>query len=474
MADTSTLEEVTGSTPYLKVLRLASGGMGSVELAVRREGAFERLYALKRLLPKFRSDPEVVAMFLEEARVAGLIRHAHVVPVLDVGEDSEGPFLVMDYVEGVSLLKLVRTHMQTQQPVPVQLCVRLIKQVAEGLHAAHEVRDSSGEPLDLVHRDISPHNIMVGFDGMARLTDFGIAKVLSLQSEATAGLLKGKLGYMAPEQLRFEDISRKADLFSLGVTLYEALTSQRLYGGRREQNLIAKSILSDPPPDLGDARADVPPSLVELCFELLAKDPSRRPATAGEVASRLEDTLDQLIAEEGTFPVAQYMEKMFGAQRDETAIEIRELLGRLGVENGPPEAGPAPSGSATRIARPAPRKRRSRVIPGVLLGSLLVSGAVAGWATWQSDSPDAAESEQPVPPAASDEPAAATVPTEVAPEPTPGATVEVEVEVEAEMVAEVAAPASMVSRPSRTTMRRPRNEPSRMRTRGAWGDPNAR
>ncbi|NOY94346.1 MAG: serine/threonine protein kinase, partial [Deltaproteobacteria bacterium] len=278
---------------------------------MRMEGAFQRLYAIKRLRPHLCDDPEVRTLFLDEARYAGLIRHANVVPVLDVGEDEAGPFLVMEYVQGLPLSQLLRARRR----VPVQVVVRIGLQAARGLHAAHELRDHEGRSLELVHRDVSPANILLGFDGVVRLTDFGIAKALGRSVQTQTGILKGKFGYMAPEQLRFLPADRRSDLFALGVVLYELFTSSRLYASRGDQE-GPRRILHEPPPDVGEERPDIPDSVVELLFALLSKDPAERPETAAAAALALEGTLADLVAEEGVMGLAHYMEAEFTAERD--------------------------------------------------------------------------------------------------------------------------------------------------------------
>ncbi|MCA9607968.1 MAG: serine/threonine protein kinase, partial [Myxococcales bacterium] len=197
----SSASPTTRTSSLIHITRLARGGMGTVDLVMRRSGDFTRFYALKRPHPDLTDEPTLRAMFLEEARIAGLLRHPNVVPVLDVGEDEQGPFLLMDFVEGVALTEILRGH---PGHLPVEIVVEILRQVALGLEAAHELHGVDGEPLALVHRDVSPQNVLVGFDGVVRLTDFGIAKAVGTQSPATGQVLKGKIGYMSPEQLRFE------------------------------------------------------------------------------------------------------------------------------------------------------------------------------------------------------------------------------------------------------------------------------
>jgi len=314
---------VPASGSYLRVFELAKGGMGTVDLAVRREGSFQRLYAVKRLRESYRDDDDFRQMFLDEARIAGLLRHPNVVSVLDVGEDRDGPYLVMDYVEGASVGALLK-RLGGEQP-PLSVALRIVMEVAEGLHAAHELRDSSGAPLELVHRDVSPQNVLLGVDGHARVTDFGIAKALGRLTKTDTGILKGKLGYMAPEQLRFEEPDRRSDIFSLGVVLFELLTAERLY--RNEDGMDgARKVLNEPPPDLAEYRDDAPPELVELCFALLAKDPTHRPQTALEVARRLEVILAEVELDGLRVEVGEYLRRHFGEEIATREAQIEEAL----------------------------------------------------------------------------------------------------------------------------------------------------
>jgi eukaryotic-like serine/threonine-protein kinase len=237
-----------------------------------------------------------------------------VVSVIDVGEDAVGPFLVMEFVEGVSLNQLVQAAAAQGRRLPLEICLRIAAQVAAGLHALHELRGPDGQLLELVHRDVSPQNILVGFDGLARVTDFGIAKALGRAAKTTAGILKGKSGYLAPEQIRFEDPDRRTDLFAFGVVVFEMLSGVRLYGGGREMERPHR-ILSEPPPDLTDVREDAEPELVELLFELLAKNREHRPADAGVVARRLEGMLAAVVSGRPCVETGSYVGELFSDER---------------------------------------------------------------------------------------------------------------------------------------------------------------
>jgi eukaryotic-like serine/threonine-protein kinase len=316
-------------------------------------------------------------MFMDEARLAGLVRHPNAVGVLDVGEDQDGPFLIMDFVEGVSLSRVIVDAAAAGRPFPMQVAVRIGLDAAMGLHAAHEVRSEDGTVLRLVHRDVSPQNILIGFDGTVRVSDFGIAKALGNTSRTSAGVLKGNMGYLSPEQLRFEEPDRRSDFFSLGVTLYELLSGQRLYtntdgfdGTRR--------ILIEPPPDIGEVRSDVPPEMVELFFELLAKDRESRPATAAEIAGRLEGILATLIAEEGSVTVADYMDQHFAGQRQQRRSFLVDQMKRLDAESPVTLRSMPVVSSALEPGQPA--KFSARKHPGLklLLAGTVLAAAGAG------------------------------------------------------------------------------------------------
>lgn len=317
--------EIHSTTAYSRLLVLAKGGMGEVEIALRQEGDFRRLYAIKRLLPHLRDDEGVRTMFLAEARIAGLIRHSNVVSVLDVGEDHRGPFLVMDYIEGVPVSVAIRKHQQIQEPLPLQLVLRIIAEAARGLHAAHELFDPDGTPRPIVHRDVSPQNILLGFDGVTRVTDFGVAKALGNLAQTDGDVLKGKVGYMSPEQLRFKPIDGRSDLYSLAVVLYELLTCERLYGPSSDIP-APRRILEEPPPDLGEERADLPPKLVALCFQLFAKDPNHRPTTAKEVADRLDAIRATMEAEQGVVSLADHLRIYFSAEWEQHKSAVAQAM----------------------------------------------------------------------------------------------------------------------------------------------------
>ena len=368
---------------YLRAGVIARGGLGVVELVVRAEGQFRRLYALKRLHPHLRAEPEIRAMFMEEARIAGLIHHPNVVSVLDVGEDEEGPFLLMEYIEGLSLSAIVNELGARDELVPLGIGLRIARQAAEGLRAAHELVAQDGTPTPAIHRDVSPQNVLVGFDGVVRVVDFGIAKAVGGDEQTTTHMLKGKYGYMSPEQLRFERPDPRADLFALGVVTWELLAGRRLYPGKRLED-VAKEIMHGPPPELVPERGDVPPELEQLLFSVLAKDRGRRTPSARAFVEAIDAVLPLVEAQEGSASVRDFLAERFSEIRDKRAAERAEALRSLSAtqvserQAGGVRSPEAAIDTAIDVPHPAPPERRPSVRLGVslVLGGLLGAGAI--------------------------------------------------------------------------------------------------
>jgi serine/threonine-protein kinase len=271
--------------------RIASGGMASVHLG-RLLGpvGFARTVAVKCLHEQFAEDPEFVAMLLDEAKLAARINHPNVVQTLDVVAADKELFLVMEYVQGESLSRLVRQSESNGTRVTPAMAAAMVAGVLHGLHAAHEARGEDGEPLGIVHRDVSPQNVVVGIDGVARVLDFGIAKAAGRAQCTREGQVKGKLAYMAPEQIDGK-VGRATDIYAASIVLWETLTGKRLFACYDPPGEVIRRVLEGcnvPPSRLVP---DIPPALDELTMRGLATDPGRRPATALEMAIALEDCL---------------------------------------------------------------------------------------------------------------------------------------------------------------------------------------
>ncbi len=266
----------------------AAGGMATIHLG-RLLGpvGFARTVAVKRLHPQFAKDPEFVSMFLDEARLAARVQHPNVVATIDVVATDGELFLIMDYVRGESLSKIIRAVRKQDRHVPPRIAAAIMCGFLHGLHAAHEAKNERGEPLGLVHRDVSPQNVLVGSDGIARVLDFGIAKAAGRIQVTRDGQIKGKLAYMPPEQLAGRDLSRAVDIYASAVVMWETLTAERLFKGETEGETLAK-ILRDPVPPPSDIVPSLPRGFDAPLLKALNRDVSKRHSTAKELALELE------------------------------------------------------------------------------------------------------------------------------------------------------------------------------------------
>src|SRR5688500_2931879 len=228
------------------------------------EGGFEKLVAIKRMLPHLEGDTAMEEMFLDEARLSASIQSPHVVQTLDIGRAPDGgPFLVMELVIGATLSDLSRALKKRGTPVPLDLALEIAAQAALGLHHAHEARSSAGEPLQIVHRDVSPQNVIVGIDGRARISDFGVVHAASRLQETRENQLKGKLAYMAPEQARSHPADRRSDLYALGIVTWELLAGRRLFHYDTPAQTMDAVVHPSIPP-LTSVRPDLPPWIDEV------------------------------------------------------------------------------------------------------------------------------------------------------------------------------------------------------------------
>ncbi len=271
--------------------QLAAGGMATVHLGrLLGPGGFGRTVAVKRLHTHYVNDQEFCTMFMDEARIVARIRHPNVVPMVDVVESTKGLFLVMEYVHGESLSKLMRTARAQKKVIPPKIVSAIVHGVLLGLHGAHETKGASGDLINVVHRDVSPQNVMVGADGIARVLDFGIAKAAGRAQVTREGQIKGKLAYMAPEQIRGQ-VDRRADVFAASVVLWEALASRRLHEGLKEVEIVTRVVSGKFPPP-SEFAADIGDALDAIVAKGLAPDPKKRYATAKEMALELEKRVE--------------------------------------------------------------------------------------------------------------------------------------------------------------------------------------
>jgi hypothetical protein len=272
---------------FVTVRPLAAGGMAELYLAARRSPAGPaELVAIKRMLPHLGWDPEFVRMFLEEVRIAASLQHPNIVRVVDFGVGEGGHYLAMEYLHGRTL-RAVQRSIREHGPLPLSFAVGTVIEVAVGLHAAHEHRDTDGNPVEVVHRDVSPSNVMVAFDGRVKLLDFGIARVTEQTQQTRAGTLKGKVGYMSPEQCRGERVDRRSDVFGLGILLYELTVGRRAFYADNDYAVIGKVADGDYMRP-GRAVEGFPAALEAVIARALEVEAERRYPTAAVLVEELQ------------------------------------------------------------------------------------------------------------------------------------------------------------------------------------------
>jgi eukaryotic-like serine/threonine-protein kinase len=300
---------------YEPLLQLATGGMATVYVA-RQVGAagFERLVVVKRVHPHLLTNREFYDMFRDEARVAAMLHHPNVVPVIDVVEAEGELFLVMEYVESAALSTLMKAASDLEQRLQPAVVVRILVDTLSGLHAAHDAIDMRGNKLELVHRDVSPQNVIVGTDGSSRLIDFGVAKARHRLTETKSGSLKGKYGYMSPEQARAHPLDRRADLFSAGIVLWEALTGKRLFRGETEFDTIRR-IAEAPIQAPSEVVPSLPKTLDAVVLKALAREPEGRYQTAAEFVEALEGAFFPAPARDAASVVKAYCGERIESRR---------------------------------------------------------------------------------------------------------------------------------------------------------------
>lgn len=314
---------------YEILTQLASGGMASIYIA-RAQGVagFERLVAIKVLHPHLAYEQEFISMFLDEARLAARIRHMNVVPTLDISDSpGDGYFLVMEYIEGNHLGALLGRAAKKGDRLPQPFVCRVLVDALQGLGAAHRLTGENGIELKLVHRDVSPHNILVGTDGIARLTDFGVAKADVRMASTRAGQFKGKLSYMAPEQASSSETDQRSDLFSVGIILWESLTGRRLFKGDSNAATLNKLLNDDviPPSKLW---ADLE-QYDEVVMKALSRDPDKRFQSADEFAEAIDAAAGRAGVAK-TRDVAEVVRSLDADKLHQERQRVRDAIEMLG------------------------------------------------------------------------------------------------------------------------------------------------
>ena len=355
---------------YLLSAEIASGGMGTVHLGhLRGEAGFARAVAIKRLHPHYAREDDFRRMFIDEARLASRVRHPNVVPTLDVVVEGDELFVVMEYVHGAPLSYLLQATRQAGRPIPVRIASAIASGLLQGLHAAHEAVDEKGQPLGLVHRDVSPQNVIVGADGATRVLDFGVAKAAGrLQSTTAPSTMKGKLAYAAPEQIRGEEVTRLTDLYAAGVVIWELFTGKRLFTGDHDGALVEQILVGwvDPPSRWDPA---IPEALDEAILRALSTEPSRRFRTTREMAMAIERCVPAAPAME----VAEWVERLAWELLETRRTALSIVEGHPSTDAPPPISSRREDPSSISVSQPVPRNGRRRVVGLVLLALVTAS-----------------------------------------------------------------------------------------------------
>jgi eukaryotic-like serine/threonine-protein kinase len=378
--------------------------MGTVYLGRMIAGSAVQTVAIKVLHPHLASDTDMVAMFLDEARVATRLRHPNLVGVLDMDMLGDELVIVMEYVEGATLGTLQNGLRKRGEKLPLGISVRIMCNALAGLHVVHELLDDEGKPLGLVHRDVSPHNLMVGSDGLTRVTDFGVALTAGrLATTRPDGTVKGKLAYLAPEQVGRKPVDRRVDVFAAGIVLWECLTGERLFEAPTEAEIVTR-VLRDPVPPPSMLRPEISTELDEVTLQALERDPDRRFQTAQAFA----DALREAVAHVPHPATAKDVGAIVYGVASEAIRAQRESLDRAALAPAQPRSD----------LPPKPKKRWPAVV--VLIAALIVGGAAVPWAisAHQTAAPAAAGAPSlPLPARTEAQPQVSAEPPETKPQP---------------------------------------------------------
>jgi serine/threonine protein kinase len=370
------MAEGTQLGKYMLQRRLATGGMAEIWLAEQRgPGGFAKELVVKRILPHLANDAKFVEMFLDEARVAAQLTHPNIVQIYDLGEVAGSYFIAMEYIRGHDLELILNASLRAGGPLDPLAAARLIADACAGLDFAHNFADSRGRPMHLVHRDVSPQNILVSDQGQVKLVDFGVAKAATSTHKTQTGAVKGKFAYMSPEQISGKPLDGRSDLFAMGIVLFELLTGRRPFGHDSELMAVT-AILHHPPPDVRELNPDVPLELRDIVERALEKDPTRRWQTAEEMQAALEGVLATSGVSVGRKTLATYVGSLFSDQPRSLASSIA-LVPTIVGDARPTEAGVPPSlrhgpndqPTAKRTSGPGVHDRRTEQMRPAPVGS---------------------------------------------------------------------------------------------------------
>lgn len=351
---------------------------------------FEKMMAIKRILPNLTEDAEFISMFINEAKLAALLTHQNIVQIFDLGHVENSYFIAMEYVMGKDLRTILQRAKSLHLPISVGHALLIITKVCAGLDYAHRKKDLTGRDLNIVHRDVSPQNILVSYEGEVKLVDFGIAKAASQSSETRTGILKGKLSYMAPEQAWGRAVDRRADIFSVGILLYELLTGHKLFKGDNDFNTLEKVREAKVEPTPTSLNNQVAPELEAIILKALAREPDSRFQSASELQTALEDHMSKKGYDFSTVRLAQYLQTLFQHDIEQDSRRFQVATGAVAAAgiadqstvvrprhsaDAAPE--PTPSRPSGRFRTPPPSRRSSgpSAFRMMVLTFLLIMGA---------------------------------------------------------------------------------------------------
>jgi len=362
--------------PYTVIERIASGGMGEIYVAkLQREAGFEKLVAVKRILPHLAHDDGFVRMFEAEARLSALLTHRNIVQIYDFGRSGNDTYLAMEFVDGFNVRTLQDMGRKQGVPLPLSLTTRIVASAARALDYAYRREDSNGNPLKIIHRDISPQNILVSVEGEVKVADFGLAKALQIDATSLSGELKGKLNYMSPEQVRGQQLDLRADMFSLGAVLYEMLCGKRLYPNNVAIRTLIGMVERAEFRPLGQVTSSIPAPIAHIVETCLQSEANDRYESTRELVQALDSAIAELGIGEPTYTLADYVRR-FDSERplarilahDVTMVPNRPIVSRQDDAQGelgglPDEMTPTPK-TERAMLRPqhhGPRTAISRV-----------------------------------------------------------------------------------------------------------------
>jgi predicted Ser/Thr protein kinase len=377
---------------YELIRRLAVGGMGEVFLARQRgEAGFDRRVVVKRMLPDLAESPDLVSLFIDEARIAAHLAHPNVVQVLDFGSDDGTYFMSMEYVAGENLARVLERAERADTRLPRDMAVHIVAEMARGLDAAHNATDADDKPLGIVHRDVSPHNVLVSYAGDVKLMDFGIAKASNKVHRTEAGVIRGKLSYMSPEQANGVELDARSDLFAVGIMLWELTLGQRLFDGDSAPEILRK-VLEAPIPSPRAIDPEYPPALEYAVMACLERDVGKRTATAAELVASLRGYQAAADAHVNKADIGVLLRELFPEGSDEgdavagaltsSQAMTRELDGTADVSAAAASLSAAVALESTDVGPPAaPDKRVSGpvVVVGVLVSVVLAFWLIGQW-----------------------------------------------------------------------------------------------